>query len=350
MRTSPLISFVSAAALMGALGVASAAQTDMPPPSTYQQPQATSTMSGMQMGMTEQVASDAAAVLRRAGQSSQMQSPSMPSSSEYSQSTPMTGGQIPSQFVSAAKCVVVFPSSGSMNAHAGMTSGTTPAGGTEMESSESVGMNATAGSVGVASCRDDDGNWTSTKPAFVKLSMNAAESETADDETAYGDETDTTAATANTGDSETSAQSMSSNPAATLAQPAASGSSLVLLFVDDDAADDLMSGGLTLGDDADVAAGPVGETMDTNSAPAAILAYSETAGSGFSGAEVKGATIDFDEMANKQAYGEDVDATDLLQGDYEGNGQIGTNLTAYNQALSEFAPASQYKSKSSIAK
>ncbi|HET7588434.1 MAG TPA: hypothetical protein VFL45_10190, partial [Gammaproteobacteria bacterium] len=186
MRTSPLISFVSAAALMGALGVASAAQTDMPPPSTYQQPQATSTMSGMQMGMTEQVASDAAAVLRRAGQSSQMQSPSMPSSSEYSQSTPMTGGQIPSQFVSAAKCVVVFPSSGSMNAHAGMT------GGTEMESSESVGVNATAGSVGVASCRDDDGNWTSTKPAFVKLSMNAAESETADDETAYSDETDTT--------------------------------------------------------------------------------------------------------------------------------------------------------------
>lgn len=322
MRTPILISLVSAAALAGSLGVASAAQPDMPSPNSYEQSESWNAQAMTGASTTEQVASNAADLLRDAGQ------------------------QIPAQFVSAAKCVAVFPNKGAaspanfkgpgVEGGPGSAYGT---GGSEVPGQMTSDANTPAETaanpamraVGVASCRDDDGNWTSTKPAFVKLMMNGAELDAMDNDMAPANE---------------------SNAAATIdnSETLRPGTSLVLLFVDDDAADDLMSGGLTLGDDADVAAGPTGQSADTSSAPAAVLAYRGTPGAGLTGAKLDGAIINFDELANQQAYGEDVDATDLLEGDYEGNGKMQTKLTAYNQALSEFAPASEYKSKTSIAK
>ncbi|HET7369576.1 MAG TPA: lipid-binding SYLF domain-containing protein [Gammaproteobacteria bacterium] len=283
MRTPTFISLLSAAALMGGVGAAAAGQPDMPSPNSYQQPQA-ATMNEAQP--TEQIASNAASVLRSAGQAGQ------------------TGQQIPAEFISASKCIVVFPKSAVAS---GFFAG----------SADQDGR-----AVGVASCRDDDGNWSSTKPAFVKLHMNVPE----------------------TDGSQTAAQTQPNHNA----KPA--DHSIVLLFVDDDAADDLMGGDMTLGDDADVAPGPTGQSVDTTNAPAAVLAYSSTMGSGFSGAQLEGATIGIDEWANEQAYGEDIDPTDLLEGDYDGDFKKGIQLTAYNQALAEFAPASQYKSKTSIAR
>ncbi|HET6725043.1 MAG TPA: YSC84-related protein [Gammaproteobacteria bacterium] len=352
MRTSAIVSLVSAAALMGSVGIASAAQTTPPSPSSYQQSQTlqnpSMAMNGTNTG--ERIASQAAAVLRNS--SGTMQS----SPSATGTTTTVGNGQIPQQFVNAAHCVVVFPNAygtaqtalpagaatgqpGSTTT--GATSATTTAGTGTASVSTTMGMRE----AGIASCRDDDGNWTAAKPAFVKLSLNSANATGENGMSGNGMMSGDTNMSTDTG------MQGRSNASTGLAESqnmaAMSDHALVLLFMDDDSADELKDGDITLGDDVDVASGPTASGASDNTAPAAVLAYRGQA-TGFTGVDVKGAKVDFDEMINKQVYGQDVDPNDLLEGDY--NGKLQTHLTAYNQALTQFAPSSQYNSKSSIAK
>lgn len=358
MHTSSIISFVSAAALMGSVGIAGAAQTQPPSPSSYQQSQTAQSpsmaMNGMNTG--EQIASQAAAVLRNSTGTTQS------SPSATGTTTTVGNGQIPQQFVNAAHCVVVFPnaygttalSGGTATGQSGSTttgtaSATTSTAGTTTSGTASVGASSTMGmrEAGIASCRDDNGNWTAAKPAFVKLSLSGAAASSESDMSGNGMMSGDTNMSTDTGTGMQGHSNASTGLTGSQNMTATSDHALVLLFMDDDSADELKDGDITLGDDVDVASGPTGSSASDNTAPAAVLAYRGEP-TGFVGADVKGAKVDFDDTINKQVYGQDVDPNDLLEGDY--NGKMQTHLTAYNQALTQFAPSSQYNSKTSIAK
>jgi len=78
----------------------------------------------------------------------------------------------------------------------------------------------------------------------------------------------------------------------------------------------LLKDKFTLGGDASVAAGPVGRagTAETDAAMnAKILSYSRSKGV-FAGLELKGATLNQDDDANKALYGKKIDAPDILAG------------------------------------
>jgi hypothetical protein len=133
-----------------------------------------------------------------------------------------------------------------------------------------------------------------------------------------------------------------------------SNNALVLVFLNDDAADTLQNGNFTLGDDVNVTSGPTSMSSSSNvSAP--VVAYVSNAQGGFTGANgVNGAKVKFDNSANQQMYGNNADAGDMLQGNGNNNNNNNNNgrqhqqLTAFNQALSQFAPSSQYNSSSNI--
>jgi lipid-binding SYLF domain-containing protein len=99
-------------------------------------------------------------------------------------------------------------------------------------------------------------------------------------------------------------------------QIGASAIDVVMLVMDRGGMDSLLKDKFTLGGDASVAAGPVGRagTAETDAAmKAKILSYSRSRGV-FAGLELKGATLNQDNDANKALYGKEIDAKEILEG------------------------------------
>ena len=91
---------------------------------------------------------------------------------------------------------------------------------------------------------------------------------------------------------------------------------LVLLMMNREGVDTLLSDKVNLGGDASVAAGPVGRTASAGTdlqLKAGILAYSRSEGA-FAGIDVSGGVLHPDKTANRGAYGASVGVRDVLFG------------------------------------
>jgi lipid-binding SYLF domain-containing protein len=98
-------------------------------------------------------------------------------------------------------------------------------------------------------------------------------------------------------------------------QIGAQSTDFVLLFMDKDGLNSLLSNGFTLGADASVAAGPVGRQAGASTdlkLNAQILSYSRSKGL-FAGLELKGVVIKPDKDDMQDVYGEGVTAKEVLQ-------------------------------------
>jgi SH3 domain-containing YSC84-like protein 1 len=100
-------------------------------------------------------------------------------------------------------------------------------------------------------------------------------------------------------------------------QIGAEATDFVLLFMNRDGLDSLLSNKFTLGADASVAAGPVGRAAgaDTDAVmKAKILSYSRSRGL-FAGVELKGVVITPDEGDMRDVYGKEITAKEVLKED-----------------------------------
>ena len=98
-------------------------------------------------------------------------------------------------------------------------------------------------------------------------------------------------------------------------QIGAQATDFVMLFMNKDGVNSLLSTKFTLGGDASVAAGPVGRQTGAEtdaSMKAQILSYSRSRGA-FAGLELKGVAITIDQSDMKGVYGDGVTAKDVLQ-------------------------------------
>ncbi len=98
-------------------------------------------------------------------------------------------------------------------------------------------------------------------------------------------------------------------------QIGAQATDFVMLFMNKEGVNSLLSSKFTLGGDASVAAGPIGRQAgaDTDIAmKAQILSYSRSRGV-FAGLELKGVAITVDKDDMKNIYGEDATAKEVLQ-------------------------------------
>ncbi len=95
-----------------------------------------------------------------------------------------------------------------------------------------------------------------------------------------------------------------------------SSTDVVLLVMNEDGVDKLLSSKFTLGADAAVAGGPVGRSAQVQTDAqmhAKILAYSRSRGL-FAGLSLDGATLRPDSDVNKRLYGDDIPAKQILSG------------------------------------
>jgi SH3 domain-containing YSC84-like protein 1 len=89
---------------------------------------------------------------------------------------------------------------------------------------------------------------------------------------------------------------------------------LIMMFMNDEAAKNLIAGHFKVGGEVSAAAGPVGREASGNAGwKAGILTYSRTKGA-FVGASINGAGIQQDDATTKQVYGRDVTFKDILEG------------------------------------
>ncbi len=90
---------------------------------------------------------------------------------------------------------------------------------------------------------------------------------------------------------------------------------LVMMVMNSEGMEKLMSGHFKVGGELSAAAGPVGREASANAGwKAGVLTYSRTKGA-FVGADINGAGIQQDDNATKQLYGRDVSFKDILLGD-----------------------------------
>jgi lipid-binding SYLF domain-containing protein len=88
----------------------------------------------------------------------------------------------------------------------------------------------------------------------------------------------------------------------------------VLVIMTEKGADKILSGKLKLGADASAVAGPSGaKAVAANDTNIDVLTYSRAQGGLFAGASLASASLDSDSDANKQLYGKDVDATQIIR-------------------------------------
>lgn len=90
--------------------------------------------------------------------------------------------------------------------------------------------------------------------------------------------------------------------------------SLVMMVMNSEGMEKLMSGHFKVGGEVSAAAGPVGREASANAGwKAGVLTYSRSKGA-FVGADINGAGIQQDDNATKQLYGRDVSFKDILLG------------------------------------
>ena len=98
------------------------------------------------------------------------------------------------------------------------------------------------------------------------------------------------------------------------AQIGGKSSDLVMFFMNDEGARNLMAGHIKLGADVSAAAGPVGRQASADAGwKAGILTYSSSKGA-FIGASLNGAELRADSRAIKDWYSKDVPFQDILEG------------------------------------
>jgi lipid-binding SYLF domain-containing protein len=113
---------------------------------------------------------------------------------------------------------------------------------------------------------------------------------------------------------------------------------LVLVFTNDEGVRSLLSGKVTLGGDASVAAGPVGRNaaaatdIKLNSA---IYSYSRSKGL-FAGVSLDGAVVTMDDSANRKVYGKSVTGEDIL---LEHGVRSNATVMPFIDALNRYSPA-----------
>lgn len=91
-------------------------------------------------------------------------------------------------------------------------------------------------------------------------------------------------------------------------------SDLVMMVMNQQGMDQLLSGHFKVGAGADVAAGPVGRSGSANAGwKAAILTYARSKGA-FAGVNVSGSGITQDKKMTKEVYGHEVPFSDILKG------------------------------------
>ena len=119
-------------------------------------------------------------------------------------------------------------------------------------------------------------------------------------------------------------------------QIGASSTDFVMLFMNKDGLNSLLSDGFTLGGDASVAAGPVGRQAGASTdlkLTAQILSYSRSKGL-FAGLELKGVVIKPDKDDMRDVYGEGVTAKHVLK---ENKGNAPVSVRAFPIALGGFS-------------
>ncbi|MBV8553104.1 MAG: lipid-binding SYLF domain-containing protein [Acidobacteriaceae bacterium] len=97
-------------------------------------------------------------------------------------------------------------------------------------------------------------------------------------------------------------------------QLGSSATDYVLVVLSNDAAETVIKGKTKLGSNASVAAGPTGATAAGFSPQATILTYSRTKGV-FAGVSLAGASVDDDKDANKNLYGKEMSAQEIVTGE-----------------------------------
>ena len=109
-------------------------------------------------------------------------------------------------------------------------------------------------------------------------------------------------------------------------------SDLVMMVMNQQGMDQLMSGHFKVGAGADVAAGPVGRSGSANAGwKAAILTYARSKGA-FAGVSVNGSAITQDKKVTKELYGNDVPFANILKGQVPPPQSAQSFLSAVNQA------------------
>lgn len=109
-------------------------------------------------------------------------------------------------------------------------------------------------------------------------------------------------------------------------------SDLVMMIMNQEGMDQLMSGHFKVGAGASVAAGPVGRSASADAGwKAAILTYASSKGA-FAGVDVNGAAITQDKKATKALYGHDVPFADILKGQVQPSGAAQTFVSAVQSA------------------
>jgi lipid-binding SYLF domain-containing protein len=109
-------------------------------------------------------------------------------------------------------------------------------------------------------------------------------------------------------------------------------SDLVMMVMNQQGMDQLMSGHFKVGAGADVAAGPVGRSGSANAGwKAAILTYARSKGA-FAGVNVSGSAITQDKKLTKELYGKDVPFAETLKAQVPPPSTAQAFLSAVNQA------------------
>lgn len=258
----------------------------------------------------QQIAREAASVLKSSGDGG--------SQARYQATQPTRTHQIPQQYINAARCVAVFPAIDA-----------------SWFGSKEGGLTYGQPTEGIVDCRNTDGTWVNTAPAFITL-------------------------TTGTIRAQRSMQTNTSNnglygrgsgrarpPAAydyggVGARPTyeAPGNELVVLFVNNSAVTALKNGHYTLA--TDIFASAPDPVTPTNMAHVQVVAYRSNKRDGFSSVDITGAKVYFDKHANARAYGKGIDANKLLNGTAPKNATVG-KFTPFTRALAEFAPESNYR-------
>lgn len=108
--------------------------------------------------------------------------------------------------------------------------------------------------------------------------------------------------------------------------------SLVMMVMNAQGMQGLMSGHFKVGGEVSAAAGPVGREASANAGwKAGVLSYSESKGA-FVGASINGAGIQQDDSVTKQLYGRDVSFKNILEGNVKAPAVARTFLNAVASA------------------
>ena len=120
------------------------------------------------------------------------------------------------------------------------------------------------------------------------------------------------------------------------AQIGAQSTDFVMLFMNKDGLNSLLTSKFTLGGDASVAAGPVGREAGASTDVkfnAQILSYSRSKGL-FAGLELKGVAITLDKDDMRDAYGDNITAKEVLQ---ENKGNAPETMQAFPNMLARYS-------------